>query len=426
MAPGGRSLPPKQADVLIVGAGVAGLACAVELHRRGRRPLVIEASDAVGGRVRTDVVDGFLLDRGFQVFLTAYPEARRVLDYSRLDLRSFRPGAMVRRDGKFRLLADPFREPQHILQSLLSPIGTTADKLRIGRLRISLASKSPKSIATAEEIPTIDALRRRGFSAGMIEGFFRPFLGGIFLDHDLETSSRMFEFVFRMFSLGAAALPNRGMGQIPQQLAEKLPEDSILLNTKVVAAEPDRVVTAEGESIQAADVVVATELDEALRLRPDGRARAWRSTACLYFSADDPPIREPLLLLNGDGKGLANTVVALDQVAPGYAPTGASLISVSTIGDPSLSEEALWKAVQQEMQEWFGPSAARWARLRAYRIPRALPSQPAGSNALQSELSAGSPWVCGDHTLSSSLNGAMESGRICADRILSPQLAAAL
>src|SRR4051794_26838005 len=186
-------------DVVIVGAGLAGLCCARLLHQRGVPFLLLEASDGVGGRVRTDVVEGFRLDRGFQVFLTSYPEAKQVLDYKALDLKPFLPGALIRHAGRFHELTDPWRRPFAALRSLFSAVGSFADKLRVARLRSRSLSGTIEDRFRDPEFTTLQSPRDAGFSASMIEGFFRPFLGGIFLDRELRTSSRMFHFVFRMF-----------------------------------------------------------------------------------------------------------------------------------------------------------------------------------------------------------------------------------
>jgi phytoene dehydrogenase-like protein len=216
-------------DVAIVGAGLAGLRCALGLHRAGLSCTVLEASDGVGGRVRTDIVDGFRLDRGFQVFLTAYPEAREALDYGALRLRPFAPGALVRRSGSFERLGDPFRRPRDLWGTLRARVGTTGDKLRVLRLRRRLRGKSPGEILAAPQTTALAALEREGFSRRMIDGFFRPLFGGVFLDRSLETSSRMLEFVFAMFARGEAALPEAGMGAIPAQLASRLPAGTVRL-----------------------------------------------------------------------------------------------------------------------------------------------------------------------------------------------------
>ena len=228
-------------DVLIVGAGLAGLCCARRLHQQGKRFLIVEASDGIGGRIRTDMVQGFRLDRGFQVFLTSYPEAMQQLDYKALRLKPFLPGALVRYRGRFHQLADPWRRPSAILPSMISPIGSFADKLRVARLRFRLLRGRVEDRFQDPETTTIQALQESGFSDSMIDRFFRPFLGGIFLDQELQTSSRMFQFVFRMFSLGNACLPEEGMEAIPRQLADGLPPNSIRFGTPVTQVWQDGV-----------------------------------------------------------------------------------------------------------------------------------------------------------------------------------------
>ncbi|MCK6459110.1 MAG: FAD-dependent oxidoreductase, partial [Planctomycetes bacterium] len=218
-----------EADVAVVGAGLAGLRCALGVHRAGLSCAVLEASDAVGGRVRTDLVQGFRLDRGFQVFLTAYPEAQAVLDYGALRLRPFAPGALVRRGGSFERLGDPFRRPRDLWGTLRARVGTTGDKLRVLRLRHRLRGKAPEEILSAAQTTALATLERDGFSGGMIDGFFRPLFGGVFLDRSLGTSSRMLEFVFAMFARGEVALPEEGMGAIPAQLASMLPAGTVRL-----------------------------------------------------------------------------------------------------------------------------------------------------------------------------------------------------
>jgi phytoene dehydrogenase-like protein len=186
--------------VLIVGGGLAGLACAIRLQEAGARPFIFEGSDGVGGRVRTDAVDGFLLDRGFQVFLDAYPEAGDLLDKDSLDLRAFRPGALIYTTAGLRRVMDVFREPRHLVESVFAPVGSLADKLRVAALKWRLKRLSAADIARHDDMTTEAYLTRAGFTPPMIGGFFRSFYGGIFLERELQTSSRMFEFTFKMFS----------------------------------------------------------------------------------------------------------------------------------------------------------------------------------------------------------------------------------
>ncbi|MBA0666693.1 hypothetical protein Goklo_003069, partial [Gossypium klotzschianum] len=233
--------PPviKTAPVIVIGAGLAGLAAATRLNSDNIPFLLLEASDGVGGRVRTDVVDGFLLDRGFQIFITAYPEAQKLLNYNELNLRKFYSGARIYYDGKFHTVADPLRHFSDSLLSLGNPIGSVLDKLLIALTRVRVLSKSYEEIMSADEVSTIQLLKNVGFSDSMIGRFFRPFFGGIFFDPQLETTSRLFDFVFKCLALGDNTLPAKGIGEIPNQLAAKLPSDSLLLNTKVVSVDSD-------------------------------------------------------------------------------------------------------------------------------------------------------------------------------------------
>ncbi|RMH50505.1 MAG: FAD-dependent oxidoreductase [Bacteroidetes bacterium] len=406
-----------QPDVLIVGAGLAGLACARHLDRRGHSFVLLDAADAVGGRVRTDEVDGFLLDRGFQVLLTAYPEAQALLDYDLLGLRSFYDGALVYVGGRLHRVADPIRRPLAAAATLLAPVGTLEDKLRVARLRAALLRGSLTDLFDREETTTLDALRRRwGFSDRMIDRFFRPFFGGIFFDRDLTASSRMFEFVFRMFAEGRAALPAGGMEAIPRQLAAPLPPEAIRLNTRVRHVEPGRVTLDDGTTLEAPAVVVATEAPAAAALlgeRAAIRPTAYRSTTCLYFSAETPPVPEGVLILDGEGTGPVNNVSVLTNVAPTYGPVGRALVSAVVLGDPADDDETLERAVRRQLLLWFGPAVQTWAHLRTYRIRYALPEQaPPFLTPPERPVRLGDGlYVCGDHRATASIHGALRSGR---------------
>jgi phytoene dehydrogenase-like protein len=400
-------------DVVVVGAGVAGLCCARELHAAGVDVLVLERSDDPGGRVRTDDVEGFLLDRGFQVLLTAYPEARRVLDVERLGLRPFASGALIRSGGRFARIADPFRHPLQALGSLRDAPGSMPDKLRVARLRRRLSRGSINEILTAPQVTTAEALRREGFSSGLIEAFFRPFLGGILLDPALETSSRLFAFVFKMFSEGEATLPAAGMQAIPRQLAAGLPEAALRYGATVESAGPGHVVLAGGERVEAASVVVAADGPEAARLTGLVPAPGAHGVTTLHYAADRSPVGEPLLVVNGEGAGPVNDLCVPSDVAPSYAPPGAALVSATVLGVPPLDDTELDAAVRGQLRGWFGAQVDAWRLLRALRLPFALPAQPPAALTpverpvrLREHL-----FVCGDHRDTASLQGAMVSGR---------------
>lgn len=406
-------------DVVIVGAGLAGLSCARILSKRDRRALILEASDGIGGRVRADYVDGFQLDRGFQVLLTAYPEAASQLDYDKLRLGSFIPGALVWDGRDFHRVSDPLRDPRGSVRTLYSPVGNLADKARTGLLRRRVTSGSLEELIGQPETWTYSALRAQGFSGEMIETFYRPFLAGVFLESELETSSRFFDFVFRMFSLGDTSLPAQGMEAIPRQLADSLPEGSIRLNAKVDRIEQGGVILSSGEEIAADSVVVATEGDEAGRLLGWLASKPAKSTTCIYFASPEPPVGEPILVLNGSGKGLINNVCIPDQVVPAYAPKGRSLVSVSLIGLPGV-EGGIEGAVRSELQGWFGPLAKHFEHFRTYRVPYSLPDQSPGTLDPVDKPVAVPPgiFVAGDHRGTASINGALRAGRRAAEAIL--------
>ncbi|MDA7858937.1 FAD-dependent oxidoreductase [Mariniblastus sp.] len=411
-------------QVVIIGGGVAGLVCARHLHEEGVSSLILEASEAVGGRIRTDLVDGFSLDRGFQILLTAYPEARKLLDFEALNLRTYEPGSLIRYRGEFYPLVDPVRRPGKLLSTLTSPIATFADKLRLARLKIKSCRGPIQDIYSRPETSTLQRLRSEGFSEGFIDRFFRPFLGGVFLEPDLTTSTRKFDLVFRMFSSGNAAVPAKGMEAIPRQLASELPCEAIRLNAQVKRVDPatNTVELVGGEKILASRVVMAcTEgvVNELLDLQPEPSQS--HGVTCLYFSSDAAPIDQPMLILNGEGSGPINNLCVPSLVAPETAPDGKSLISVSCLGATEDGrEESLRQEVLAQARDWFGNTVVQWRHLRTYSIPYALPkANPAFFNRGEfAQTRFDELYICGDHLETASLEGAMLSGRITAQNVI--------
>jgi phytoene dehydrogenase-like protein len=407
------------ADVLIVGAGLGGLCCARRLDEVGITFEIVEASDGIGGRVRTDEVDGFLLDRGFQVLLTAYPEARLVLDYSRLDLKSFSPGAYSWFAGRMNSLIDPWRMPGRWVEAFQSQFGTLGDKLRMARLRSRLKRTSIEEIFKRPERATGAALQAQGFSQEMIHRFFRPFLGGILLDSELKTSSRMFEFVFKMLSEGDTSVPARGMGRIPAHIVEKFKPGSLRLNAKVESLHENEITLEGGESLRARAIVIATDGPAAAHLVGEAEP-ASRSVSCFYYAAAESPVRGATLTLNGDGAGPVNNFAVMSEVAPSYAPAGQHLISVSVLGTQQLTDAQLSGFIIAQMKNWFGEVARSWRFLKSYKIPHAQPQQYPGALEPPQRSVRVRPgiYVCGDHRDNASIHGAMLSGRRAADAVL--------
>jgi phytoene dehydrogenase-like protein len=408
--------------VIIIGAGLAGLACANRLLEEKVSFIVLEASKSIGGRVQTDNFEDFRLDRGFQVLLTAYPEAQRVLDYDALGLHAFYPGALVRWGGRFHKLADPFRQPLDAILSLFTPIGTFDDKVHIADLRQRLIKADLEALWSAPETTTLVALKKEGFSDEMIDRFFKPFLGGIMLDRDLNPSSRMFEFVFKMFSSGDTAVPAGGIGAIPAQLAKRLPQGSIRTNTKVLSIQDGIVNLPHGEILAAPAIVVATEGSKAAQLIGEFPVPPSRPVSCLYYVAQEAPVDEAILILNGEGPGDGpiNNMCVLSNVCPNYAPEGLSLISVTLLSCPDEDELDIEAEVRVQLKTWFPDDAYKWRYLKTYKVEEAQPDQspPHITEVERTVRLRRGLYVCGDHRETASINGAMSSGRRAAEAVL--------
>ena len=414
--------------IIIIGAGMAGLACATWLHRAGRPVLVLEAADGVGGRVRTDVTpDGFRLDRGFQILLTNYPEARRMFDYGALNLKSFRSGAVVRlADGQETTLENPLHAPFMAFAALASPIGTAKDKLLLLKLVAQLAGRSPEQLLARPGTTTLRYLRDFGWSEQIINSFFKPFFGGVYLDRELDTASNFFEFVFQQFVQGAATVPALGMQQLPEQLASRLPAGAIRLNTPVAAvAEGGRLVhLANGETLAAAAVVLATDGPAAARLLgadlPAPASPVARLTTCTYFATAGaaPSHGYNFLHLNAQPNALVHNISFPAETGASVAPTGQGLVSVSTHGEHGLSEEELTAHLRTELAAWFGPVANMWRHLRTYRIEQALPIYGPGQPVQQELKLSDTLFRCGDWVSYPSLNAALGTGRQVAEMLV--------
>ncbi|MCB0564980.1 MAG: FAD-dependent oxidoreductase [Phaeodactylibacter sp.] len=408
-------------DVIIIGGGLAGLTAANYLQKQGLSFLLLESADRVGGRVRTTSKEGFLLDHGFQVFATAYPEARALLDYQKLDLRAFLPGAMLlQADGRRDRIGDPLRDWSSLIPTLMAKAGSWGSKLKILKLRNRLKSQSISTIFAAREQPTMEALREKyGFDEQLIQRFFQPFYSGIFLEKELHTSRRMFDFVFKMFAEGEVAVPNAGMQAIPQQLADHLPPGSIRLNSPVERVNGGTVYTREGEVLEAKYILLATEATGLAQQYYHQVNKQYVSTAHVHFAAAEAPLDRPLIALNTLPDSLINNICVMNKVADGYAPDGQNLISVSIVGKAGRGGEELAKAIKEEARRWFGGQVDTWRLLNIRNVAYALPAQQQvrhdiNPDALQLNEQL---FICGDHLLNGSINAAMRSGRLAAEAI---------
>jgi phytoene dehydrogenase-like protein len=405
--------------VIVVGGGIAGLTCARRLHRQGIPVRLLEASGRVGGRIKTDRRDGYLLDRGFQVLQTAYPEARQELNFPSLNLRCFAPGVMIRFRGRFYTLADPRRRPRKLLETLTAPIGGLADRLRILRLARRVTRGPMETLFLQPESTAMDFLKAEGFSAAMINRFFIPFFGGVCLDPQIRASSRVLLYVLRMFASGEAALPAQGMEEISRQLTANLPAEMVQTGTRVHRIHNGNLLLDDGGTVPARAVVVATEGPEAARLLGLASSQASVAETCLYFSCDQAPWHPAYLLLNGDSGGTINNIAFPSRVSPDYAPPGKTLVSVVVLGNPDENDRALVQRVRVQLVNWFGAQVRCWSHLKTYRITHALPDQsPPTRNPIYSESRVGSGlFVCGEHGSLPGIQWAMLSGRRTADAV---------
>ena len=409
---------PTHADVAIVGAGLAGLAVAGAVQRAGRSAVVLEASDGVGGRVRTDLVDGFRLDRGFQVLLTAYPEVSRQLDVAALQFRAFDPGAMVWTGRRMSVLADPVRRPGTVLSSALSPVGGVMDKVRLAGLLHRLRRADPVALLHGDDVTTLTALRDVGFSTRMIDRFFRPLLGGIQMDVQLTGSRRMSDIVLRTLAVGDSVVPALGMQAIPDQLAAGLAPGVVQLGAPVAAVAPGSVQLADGRVVSASRVVVATEGPAAAGLLGSSVPPVVsRRISCVWFAADTPPITSKLIVLDGALNGPALNVAVMSNVAPSYAPEGQALIAAACPTEEA-DGDVLSAAVRAQLRKWWGAQVDGWRVLRVDDIRHGQPDSQPPFDARRKVALGDGLFVCGDHRDTPSIQGALFSGRRTADAVL--------
>ncbi|MEU1838508.1 NAD(P)/FAD-dependent oxidoreductase [Micromonospora chersina] len=405
---------PTDTDVVVVGGGLAGLAAARRLHRAGVPWRLVEAADRLGGRVATDEVDGYLLDRGFQVLNTAYPRLGGVVDLGALELGWFTSGVLVRRGDRLDRLVNPLRDPAGAAGTLTAGVGSLVDRLRFAALATGCATLPVGRLLNAPETTTETALRRAGLSAAFIEELLRPFLSGVLIDRELATSSHVLAVLLRAFARGRIGLPARGMAALPAAVAGPLPAELIDLDTPVAEVTPGRVRTRAGD-ITCRAVVVAVDPPAAATLLPRLQRVRMHSYTTYYHSTDTPPLAEPILLLDGERRELVANTVVVSNAAPTYAPAGKHLVATSVVG-PQAPPEPL---VRRELDRLYGRSTADWTHLTTVPVPEALPAAPPPQGRLRKPVALGEGlFVAGDHRDSPSIQGALASGWRAAGAVL--------
>ncbi len=391
--------------VAIIGGGISGLVAAIELQKKAIPYILFEKKAYLGGRVASDFENGFILDHGFQVFQTAYPEARTYLNYDKLQLKPFRPGAIIFNNGSFTTISDPFRDFSKFFQTLFSPVATAKDKFLILKLKADVQRLSIDSLFVEHQTDTYSFLRNYGFSETIIEQFFQPFFAGIFLEQALTTSSDAFLFIYKMFTEGDAAIPAKGMAAIAQQLASQLPADIIRLETQVKTWGKDFVELENGEIMQTSATIIAT---------PDtNHLEAWNGTDCLYVEVPESVTNHLYLVINSAKNRLINHIAFLSDVAPSYAQNGKRLASVTLSEISQLSDSDLFSLVEKELQLLF--KVTGWKAFKRYTIPYSLPVKP--QIHAKAVRNADGTFSSSDNRYFGSVNFAMRSGREAAQAV---------
>jgi protoporphyrinogen oxidase len=402
--------------VHIIGGGISGLVAAQVLESHGLSPVIIDGSDRVGGRLKTDTVKGFQLDRGFQVLLSSYSAAKKYLDYKSLNLQNLKAGSCVFAGGKQYFFGDPIRDVSLFIPTLFSPLGTLGDKLKVAKLNFHLQKKSIDKIFEDREITTKEYLTAKGFSKNIIKNFFTPFFSGIFLEDELYTSSRMFEFVFKMFGEGLALMPKGGIEDISIHLKDKLQKTEIHHNSFVSNVKGMEITMSDGKKIKTNYTIIATEptnLVEGLK----GQKVDWKSCQNLYFTCSSRVYEKAFIGLVSNQECLINNIFYPTSI-PTDKKGKDELISVTVVKDHGLTDKELIERVKNELKKECKIEGITFLKL--YNIPKALPKL----NNLQYDITPSETklkdgvFLAGDVLLNGSLNAAILAGEKAALGVL--------
>ncbi|MFZ4716349.1 MAG: FAD-dependent oxidoreductase [Chthoniobacterales bacterium] len=411
--------------VIIVGAGLAGLACASRLGRAGVDWLLLEASSGPGGRVATEVTpEGYRLDRGFQVLLDSYPTARRLLDLPALEPRYFQSGALMVGEGREERLLNPLRHPEGLLPAITGRSFSLREKASLAIHAAFQILRSDEALLRRETgRSSMEELRRLGLDGAVLEKFLRPFFAGVFLDNDLGTDSSVLRYDLKKFSLGRALLPAKGMGEITRQLASRLPAGRQRYDSPVASLEwkgnrVAAVILHQGERIPCDAVVLATDEEASRRLLGLPSGRSWCSTSTLYFTGAEPLYDGALIVLPEGRERIVRHFTDLTNIAPEYAPPGRRLLSATILNHPEGDAQA---AARAEITSHF-PAFQEWDFLKEVRIRRAIPSQTPGFHSLRPPLQpAANVLLAGDQVSTAGIDSALASGLRTADDVVGKQ-----
>ena len=400
----------KKTDIIIIGAGLSGLTCALRIQESGRNYLLIDKSDNIGGRVRSTYEGGFIFDHGFQVYNTAYNYGCEVLDYENLKFCSFKPGAKIYLNSKFEIISDPFKDIINFPKMVFSNISNFSDKIKILKMKFQLNNYEFHN-DLSEDCTTIDYLERFGFSEYFIESFFRPFFGGVFLEKKLNTSAKFFKFVFSKFNSGTICLPEKGMQKIPDQLYKKLDEKSVLLNTDIKSVRDNILETKNGEKFQGKKIILCSYAQDII----SNKNLEYNTVLCYYFASNKSIEDSNYIYLFPEEK-LINNIAILSSISDSYSPKGITLFSITVIGylgDP----EKIINDLQDRLSVIFKFKSGDFEYLKHFKIFKGTMKQ--NKNYIFNNLNQIKDYVIsGEQTTNGSIDGAIKSGLIAARKIL--------
>lgn len=390
-------------SAVVVGAGLAGLSAARTLLAADWHVQVLEAGDAPGGRMRSDVVDGFTVDRGFQVLNSAYPQLQRLGPLAHTDDAPFSSGALLARAGHLHRVVDPRTEWRSIRSAITAPIGSLREKAVLGAFLAECGYAAPSRIRHRRDIAFREQLRRWRLDGRVTDRFLRPFLAGVLLEDELTTSQRFVDFVWRSFVRGTVYVPATGMQRFPETLAATLPDGALRLRCPVRSARPGVVDTDDGE-VRADAVIVAADPRTAAELL-GLPAPVMHGVTTVWHTAATPPTREKLLLLDTEGGPIVNSVV-MSAVSPAYAPPGRVLVASSYLGTDPLDPGV----VARHLARLWGRDTTTWETVAVTAVPDALPALPGGSPLRRHVRMDRGLYVAGDWRDTPSTQGALVSG----------------
>lgn len=406
---------PGSADVVVIGAGLAGLAAALHLQRAGHHVVVVEASDAVGGRIRTDVVDGFRFDRGFQLYNPAYPEGQRMLDHDRLDLKGFERGAIISTSNGSTRLGDPRSHPTWAVDAVKADLGGPVGLARFAGYATRCAITPPHKLRERPDVTIRTALTDAGVPPQLFTRLITPFLSGVFLESQLDTSRRFADLILRSFVRGTPAVPAGGMQAIPTQLAGKLAH--VHLGTPATRIHGGLVETVAG-TVRAAATVVASGPAQVATLLPEFPTPATHSCTTWYHAPDQPASQLAaglaILTIDGDGTGPVVNTAVMSNAAPSYSPPGASLVSSTALG---LASDVSESTVRAQLARMYRIDTSGWTHLATYEVPDALPDMASPTRLQRPVDVGGGVFLAGDHRDTASIQGALVSGRRAATAV---------